>query len=181
MASERQRFRVVLGLFMVGLIVSGLTAFPLLWELERLTAWLGMDATPDLAALHGLAYWLAFVREGLRESYRTYPFLAYGTDWLAFAHLAIAVFFVGAWRRPTDSDWILISGIIACAGVIPLAMICGPLRGIPFYWRLIDSSFGIFGALPLIYCLALARRLRAMGVRADSPGVITPAGPPGPP
>jgi len=28
-------------------------------------------------------------------------------------------------------------------------MICGPIRGIPFYWRLIDCSFGVFGFIPL--------------------------------
>jgi hypothetical protein len=52
-------------------------------------------------------------------------------------------------------------GLVACAGVIPLALICGPIRGIPFYWRLIDCSFGVFGALPLLYCLSLTRRMRA--------------------
>jgi hypothetical protein len=28
-------------------------------------------------------------------------------------------------------------------------MIFGPLRGIPFFWRLIDSAFGVFGIIPL--------------------------------
>jgi hypothetical protein len=51
-------------------------------------------------------------------------------------------------------------GLVACAGVIPLALICGPIRGIPFYWRLIDCSFGIFGAIPLLICLKLISRLR---------------------
>jgi hypothetical protein len=37
--------------------------------------------------------------------------------------------------------------------VIPLALICGSIRGIPFYWRLIDGSFGVIGLIPLIYCL----------------------------
>jgi hypothetical protein len=40
-------------------------------------------------------------------------------------------------------------GIIACFGVIPLALIAGAIRQIPFYWRLIDCSFGIFGIVPL--------------------------------
>jgi hypothetical protein len=38
-------------------------------------------------------------------------------------------------------------GIIACIGVFPLAFICGPIRGIPFFHQLIDCSFGLFGAL----------------------------------
>ena len=39
----------------------------------------------------------------------------------------------------------LYTGIAACLAVIPLALICGPIRGIPFYWRLIDCSFGVIG------------------------------------
>jgi len=31
------------------------------------------------------------------------------------------------------------------------------LRGIPIYWRLIDCSFGVFGGLPLLYCLRLLK------------------------
>jgi len=55
--------------------------------------------------------------------------------------------------------------LIGCILVLPLALICGPLRGIPLYWRLIDCSFGVFGALPLLYCVRLTRLLR-MGQRA---------------
>jgi hypothetical protein len=154
------RFRLVMALFICGLVISGITAFPLRWELDRLATWLGVTADADLANLSGLRYWIAYVREGLQHSYRTYPFLAYGTDWLAFAHLVIAVFFIGPLLKPTEHDWILVSGIIACVGVIPLALICGTLREIPFYWRLIDCSFGVFGAMPLTYCLVLSRRLK---------------------
>jgi hypothetical protein len=35
--------------------------------------------------------------------------------------------------------------MIACAGIVPLALICGHLRGIPFWWQLADMSFGIVG------------------------------------
>ena len=51
--------------------------------------------------------------------------------------------------------------MIACGGVIPLAMICGLLRGIPLYWRFIDCSFSILGVIPLIYCLRLLPRIEA--------------------
>lgn len=159
----RRRFRFVLSLFITGLIVSGITAFPLRWELNHAASWLGLEPSADLTALHGLKYWVAFVRAGVERSYAEYPFLAYGTDWLAFAHLVLAVFFVGPLREPERHDWILISGIIACAAVLPLALICGPLRGIPFYWQCIDCSFGVIGCVPLIYCLAISRRLKALG------------------
>ena len=159
------RFRVVLALFILGLVTSGLTAFPLRWELDWLASWMGVGAHPDLASLSGLGYWIAYVREGLQHSYGAYPFLAYGTDWLAFAHLVIAVFFIGPLREPTDHDWVLVSGIIACVAVVPLALICGPLRGIPLYWRFIDCSFGLVGVIPLVYCLGVSRRLKRMGTQ----------------
>jgi hypothetical protein len=48
--------------------------------------------------------------------------------------------------------------ILACALVIPLALVAGAVRGIPFYWRLIDCSFGVFGVVPLVYALRCVRR-----------------------
>lgn len=161
MTAMTRRFRIALVLFLVGLILSGVTAFPLLAELRLLAKWLGVDTVTDPESLSGLKYWIAHVHVGLERTYEAYPFVGYGTDWLAFAHLAIAVFFIGPLREPTRHDWILVSGIIACAGVIPLALICGPLRGIPFYWRLIDCSFGVIGVLPLLYCLRLSRSMAA--------------------
>jgi hypothetical protein len=158
-ASDLQRYRLVLGLFIVGLFLSGVTAFSLLHELELLSRMLGIapDAAP--ASLNGLQFWIATVRDGLRATSVSYPWLAYGTDWLAFGHIVIALFFIGPWRDPVPNAWVLKIGLVACAGVILLALICGPIRGVPFYWRLIDCSFGMFGALPLLYCLKLTRRL----------------------
>lgn len=52
--------------------------------------------------------------------------------------------------------------MIACALVIPLAVICGPIRGIPIYWRLIDCSFGVFGIIPLWLCRNYVVRLKKM-------------------
>ena len=155
----RRRIRAIVSVFIAGLVLSGLTAFPLLHELNVLVRLLGADS----AGAHGdLALWVLRVRDALAATYRDYAFLGYGTDWLAFGHLVIALFFVGVWRDPVRNVFTLHAGLIACAGVIPLAMICGPIRGIPLYWRLIDSSFGFFGAIPLWWTLRLTRRLEAM-------------------
>jgi hypothetical protein len=102
------------------------------------------------------------VREALVESDAKHPFLAYGYDWLAFGHFVIALAFVGAWREPVRNRWLFDFGLIACALVIPYAIIFGGLRGIPVYWRLIDCSFGVFGAVPLWLCRRDARELEAM-------------------
>ena len=155
-----RRYRIVLGAFIAGLVLSGVTAFPLLHELELLARMLGIPADAAPASLGGLQYWIATVRDGLHATYASYPWLAYGTDWLAFGHLMIALFFIGPWREPVANAWVLKIGLAACAAVVPLALICGAIRGIPFYWRLIDCSFGVFGTLPLLYCLKLTRQLR---------------------
>jgi hypothetical protein len=151
---QLRRIRLVLGFFIVALVLSGLTAFPLRWELRLLISWFG-EGTAVGTALPGLAGWLSRVREGLETTGREFPFLAYGTDWLAFAHVVIAVAFFGPLKDPVKNIWVVEFGMIACLMVLPLALICGPLRGIPFGWQMIDCSFGIFGLIPL----AIVRRM----------------------
>jgi hypothetical protein len=157
--SPLQRIRAVLALFMTGLILSGVTAFPLLAELRILCTMLGVGDAASPKGYAGLQWWILFVREGLEKTYAAYPFIGYGTDWLAFGHIVIALFFVGPWKDPVHNRWVLHIGLIACAGVIPLALICGPIRGIPLYWRLVDCSFGLLGCLPLLYALRLTWKL----------------------
>jgi hypothetical protein len=163
------RIRLWLTVFIAGLVLSGVTAFPLVRE----TAWLNrlfhVAAGPTLGepALH---IWLRRVHDGLVSNQQNYPFIAYGTDWLAFAHLTIAVAFIGPWRDPVRNKWVLIFGVIACAGVVPLALIAGPIRGIPLHWRLIDCSFGVLGAVPLLICLRLVAQLELSDALDSPPG-----------
>lgn len=109
-----------------------------------------------------MAHWISFVHKGLTEMYQKYPFIAYGTDWLAFAHLVIAVAFWGPIKDPVKNIWVVEFGMIACVMVIPLAMTCGPIRGIPFFWRLLDCSFGVFGIIPLWIVHRDIRRIMEM-------------------
>ena len=152
-----RRFRIVIGLFIIGLVLSGVTAFPLLSELRWTTHLLGLDSASSPTGFSGLSFWLLTVRFGLEDIYQRYPWIAYGTDWLAFGHIVIALFFLAALFHPKESRPTLYVGIIACALVFLLAFVCGPIRGIPLYWRFIDSSFGFFGAIPLLYSLRLQR------------------------
>jgi hypothetical protein len=46
--------------------------------------------------------------------------------------------------------------------VIPYALGFGALRGIPFWWRLIDCSYGVFGAIPLWYCRQWSLELKRL-------------------
>lgn len=132
--------------FIIALVLSGATAFALESELYWLLGhWPGRGE----GVLH---YWVLKVYDALRDANARYPFLAYGYDWLAFAHLVIAVAFIGVFRDPVRNKWIVAFGMIACAMVFPLAWIAGTVRGIPIYWRLIDCSFGAIGIVPLAIC-----------------------------
>jgi hypothetical protein len=151
--AELTRVRVWLMVFVSGLVLSGVTAFPLGVE-SRMLAEVAHWTGPDF-----LAAWADRVRDGIANTNRDYPFIAYGTDWLAFAHLVIAVAFWGAIKDPVRNVWVVQFGMIACAAVIPLALIAGPIRGIPWGWRLVDMSFGVFGMVPLLFAYEGIRRL----------------------
>ncbi|MFD9452724.1 hypothetical protein ACFWBC_06510 [Streptomyces sp. NPDC059985] len=158
-ALER-RIRAWLALFLVCLVLSGLTAFPLVTELRWANALVSNE-------------WLQRVGDGLVRADAEYPFLLYGTDWLAFAHLVIAVFFYGVHRDPVRNIWIVEAGMVACAGIIPLALICGPVRGIPFWWSVIDMSFGVFGVIPLLILRRMIKRLEALTIEALNTEAVT--------
>lgn len=147
-----RRIRIWLGAFIVGLVLSGVTAFPLQSELQSLLAALRRPAIEPYAQAIHLLPWIQRVSEAEEATNAQYPFLAYGTDWLGFAHLVIAIAFIGPWMDPVHNKWVITFGLIACACVIPLAVIAGAVRGIPLAWRFIDCSFGIFGCVPLLIC-----------------------------
>jgi len=63
-----------MGIMIFGLALSGITAFPLETELS----WLA-----------GYHPWFNTVYTAIADVNARYPFLSYGTDWLAFAHLML--------------------------------------------------------------------------------------------
>ena len=155
--STELKIRLWLVFFVVALVASGVTAFPLETELRIGSDILHSTALPQL--MPDFVAWIDRVRDGLIATNDEYPFLAYGTDWLAFAHLVIAVAFIGPLRDPLRNIWIVQWAMIACIGILPLALIAGPIRGIPFGWSLVDMSFGVFGIIPLLIVYRLIRRL----------------------
>lgn len=145
----RRRVRLLTYLMIFALVISGATAIPLQWEQELLVRWFGVESERPIQELSGLPGWLQRVWIGVRDTDDAYPFIAYGTDWLAFAHVVIAIAFFGALRDPVRNRWLFQFGMIACVLVVPWALVFGHVRGIPLGWRLIDCSFGVFGFLPL--------------------------------
>ena len=155
-----RRIRNLLLIFIAGLAFSGITAFPLEWELDlarRLLAYVRLDSA--------LTKWINFAYEGVHETNSRYPFIAYGTDWLAFAHLLIAVLFIGPLRDPARHVWVIEFGMIACLGIFPLALIAGEIRGIPFFWRLFDCLFGVVGGVVLFFCYRDIAKMEILNVK----------------
>lgn len=99
------------------------------------------------------------VYTGVAVTNDKYPFMAYGYDWLAFAHFVLALLFLGPFKDPVRNKWVIEFGINACLLIIPYAFIAGHFRGIPIGWRLIDCSFGIIGLVPLGICYSKISRL----------------------
>jgi len=71
----------------------------------------------------------------------------------------IAIAFWGPFKDPVRNVWVVQFGMISCVAVVPLALIAGPIRGIPWGWQLIDISFGVIGIIPLLFAYANIRKL----------------------
>lgn len=138
--------------FIVLLVLSGITAFPVQTEMQ----WMVNGAKHFPAYMQA---WILKVNAAVGETAEKFPFLFYGYDWLAFSHLVIALFFTGVYRDPLRNAWVLRCGLIACAGVFVLAFVCGPVRGIPLPWTLVDCSFGFFGGVLLLVILRKIKRM----------------------
>ena len=158
----RTRIKWLTWFFIIGLVVSGATAIPLVTELKWIVQFSGarqLTETPASTNPPFWATWLIKIQQSLSENSEKHSFLFYGTDWLAFGHFVIAIAFIGALRDPIRNRWLFDFGLIACLLVIPFAFVCGGLRGIPVWWRLIDCSFGVAGFVPLWLCRKWSREI----------------------
>lgn len=151
MNKEKRVIRNWLKVFIASLFISGLTAIPVEQELTYI-----INHFPFEGSLKGF---LEEVLIGIQNTSNYYPFLFYGYDWLAFAHFVLAILFIGPLRDPVKNKWVIEFGVIACILIIPFALIMGGVRGMPFWWRLVDCSFGVIGLIPLSICLKNIKRL----------------------
>ena len=81
----RLRSKIYVCTIIIGLVISGLTAFPLETEMDYLVKYSAI---------------LPNSLQALKATNLHYPFLSYGTDWLAFAHIMLAVLFIGPLKDP---------------------------------------------------------------------------------
>jgi hypothetical protein len=147
--------RFCLALVVIGLIISGITAIPLVAEADLL------HRTVNKYEIFGptVRNWVQSLYAGILDTHSRYPFMLYGTDWLAFGHFVIAIAFIGPLRDPVRNIWVIDFGLIACLLIIPYAFVFGHFRGIPVWWRLIDCSFGVVGLIPLLLARRATKRL----------------------
>ena len=158
--------RIWLVLFATALIGSGTTAiFPR--EGLRLLSPLFAQGSAFQTIWPSMADWLSLVHQAIEQTYVSYPFLAYGYDWLAFGHFIISIPFLMAVRDPLRHSWVITYGISACLAVLPFAIVFGAIRGIPLFWRGVDTMFGIGG---LIVLLVLRKGLHALESTQAAPG-----------
>jgi len=163
------RIRILTVLFIIGLVGSGATAIPLVTEIDWFAKVTGARETLDPpGSTPAWTLWLCKVQDALHLAAGKSPFLFYGTDWLAFGHFAIALAFVGALRDPIRNKWLFIWGMMASMLLIPYALVFGHIRGIPFWWRCIDCSFGIIGIIPLWLCRKWINQIEVGTSRASS-------------
>lgn len=141
-------------IFIVGLALSGLSAIPLLWGVD-----FAIDVLDEID-FHGQIFsFMKHVQSGLLYNNTHFQFMAYGTDWLAFAHFMFALLFVGLLFDAERNRFILRFGMIACVLIIPTAIIFGEFREIPWIWRMIDCSFGVIGFAVLLKVEFLLNKL----------------------
>jgi len=155
----RRRITALTWLFVVGLVLAGTTAIPLKWEVDLLASFSGANVNSSSL----LAQWIRHVQTALNQTAVQFPFLFYGTDWLAFGHFVIAIAFIGALRDPVRNAWLFTFGMISCGLIVPYALVFGAVRGIPIWWRLVDCSFGVFGFIPVWLCKRWVDELESKG------------------
>lgn len=157
----KKRIRFFLAFFALALIVSGATAIPLELEMDLLKDWFGAG-TFMAQVWPSLSAWMDKVHEGVINTGTAYPFMAYGTDWLAFGHFVIGSAFFWPIKEPEGKSWVIEWAMLACIMLIPAAFIFGVLRGIPLLWTAVDCAFGVFGLIPLWFLRKDMKRLTAL-------------------
>lgn len=143
----KRQIQILVWIVIVGIVLSGVTAYPLEWELGQLASLCdSKDSNGELCS------WIHRVHTGIKETNKHYPFISYGTDWLAFAHLVIALAFIRVLTDPIRNLWVVEWALITSLLVVPHALIAGHIREIPLFHQVIDCMFGVIAA-PLLFLI----------------------------
>jgi len=158
---EKQlRWRIKAGIIItiIGLLVNGISSVPLRTELEILLRY--PDRLPQF-----LLDWWTYVQQGVLETSDKYSFMRYGFDWLAFAHVMIAIAFIGPLRDPIKNQWVVQWGMIVAALGILMAFGWERIRDIPVWWSIVDAGISYMAFVVLWLCNKWIGKLKVISSR----------------
>jgi hypothetical protein len=153
----RKKIKAAIIITMIGLLLNGISAIPLRFELNILLS--NPDALPTF--LHD---WWTYVNKGVNETSNKYDFMRYGFDWLGFAHLLIAIAFIGPLKDPVKNEWVVRWGMIASVLSVLMAIGWEWRRGIPLWWSCIDAFIAIVAFIILLLCNRWIKELKKVTV-----------------
>jgi hypothetical protein len=84
----------------------------------------------------------------------------------------IAVAFLGPFRDPVRNVWVIEWGMICCVAIVPLALIAGAIRHLPWWWLPIDISFGVVGIIPLMIVRRMIKALESASAEQREPADV---------
>ena len=159
-ALEKQlrKIRYMMGFTIFGLGAIAIIAFPVVTNIQWLDSFAG-NTSPVADITPALANWISTATAAVVDTNALYPFLFYMSDWMVFSHVIIALFFIGPFRDPVKNIWVIQVGLAACILVIPTALIAGSIRGIPFFWQLMDCGFSVICFPPMYLALRWTKQV----------------------
>ena len=154
----RRQIKMVIILTIIGLLLNGASAVPLRTEMNLLLS--NSDSFPQF-----LRDWWVYVNQGVLETSDKYDFMRYGFDWLGFAHLLIAIAFIGPLRDPVKNQWVVQWGMIAAALSIAVAFGWERVRNIPVWWSFIDAGISYVAFVLLWICNRWIGQLKMLSAK----------------
>lgn len=154
----RLQIKIVIILTIVGLLANGASALPLRVEMNLLLS--NSQWFPQF-----VQDWWVYVNQGVLETSEKYSFMRYGFDWLGFAHLLIAIAFIGPLRDPVKNQWVVQWGMIAAALSIVMAFGWERVRNIPIWWSFIDGGISYAAFVLLWICNRWIQKLKMISVK----------------
>lgn len=154
-----QKARWSLIAFTCCLFGVGLSVFPLDAILSRLLPWSDQHFPQATLTL-----FLKDIAEAYYYNLKHYPFMLYSLDWLGYAHLMIALVFIGPIRDPQRNIWVIQFGQLACLLTLPAIGLFGWLHQLPWQWSILDCSFGLIGFAILRYSQLQVRYADQAGI-----------------
>lgn len=156
-ARLRRNIKAAILITIAGLLLNGISAIFLKGELHFIQS--NFNSLPPF--LHD---WFTYTSKGVNETNDKYPFMRYGFDWLAFAHLFIAIAFIGPLQDPVKNEWIVRWGMIVSAISVVMAFGWERVRAIPLWWSCIDASIAVAAFLILWLCNNWIKKLKLIQV-----------------